>query len=201
MIDNQIIRIDGIKWWIVKSTAGNRLPIPLCPIHDLRLRPIPPIEYDPFYKKRMVGHPEDSRELECAEGLHKIGIPRKFNSEKRYIVDRIDAKVFKGMKVINLDNESVPVAESRVNSKNGKYFVKSQLMESKRGIQLVIYAGEKGKNEKTQIFVEPIVKRLDFDRKDLHPDEVFLEVTAKFNDGSSHAIKKDAKKVKNGKKK
>ena len=67
-------------------------------------------------------------------------------------------------------------------------------MESKRGKQLVIYAGEKGKKEKTQIFVEPEVKRLDFDRNDLHPDEVFLEVKATYKNGTSYKITKSKKK-------
>jgi hypothetical protein len=76
------------------------------------------------------------------------------------------------MKVLNLDDEAMPVAKEKVTSKDGKYFITAQLMESKRGLQAVIYAGEKGSAKKTQIFIEPEVKRLAFDQKDLNPSEV-----------------------------
>jgi hypothetical protein len=119
-----------------------------------------------------------------------MAIPRDFSDERQYVIDRIDAMVFKNMKLLNLDDEAVPIAESKAHSRDDKYFVTSRLMQSKRGLQLVVYAGEKGKPEKTQIFVEPEVRRLEFDRKNLHPNEVFLAVEAIFDDGSSHSIKK-----------
>ena len=63
-------------------------------------------------------------------------------------------------------------------------------MESKRGLQLVVYAGEKGKTKKAQIIIEPEIKRLAFDQQDLNPNDVFIELKATFEDGSSHTIKK-----------
>lgn len=195
-MDTKNIRIDGIKWFVYTDEKGIRTPQPLCPNHHIRMYPIPPLVYDSFYKRRVVGSIENSIELNCEEGPHILKIPRIFSKEKRYVIDRIDAKIFEGMKTVNLDDEAIPVAESK--DKNGKYFVTSKILETKRGPQLVIYAGETGKKTKAQIFAEPEIKRLDFDRNDLHPDEVFVEVTAKFKDGSSHSIKKDAKKVKNG---
>lgn len=186
MLKSKIFRIDGIKWWITwitKTSTGGRRPVPLCPVHDLRMTPVRP--YKGFF--------ENATSLKCAEGPHSIKIPRNFGDEKRYVLNRIDAKIFKNMEVINLDDEAVPIAESKVRSEDNKHFVISRLMESKRGLQLVLYAGEKGKHEKTQIFVEPEMRRMDFDRNNLHPSDVFLEVKAKYKDGSSHKIKKGKK--------
>lgn len=188
------IRIDKIKWYVYLDTNNNRVPQPICPIHHLRMRPVPPKYYDSFYRSYRDGYIGNATKLECQEGPHHIDIPRTFDQERIYVIDRIDAKIFKKMKTINLDDEAVLLVEDELKSKDGKYFINSRLVESKRGKQLVIYAGEKGKREKSQIFVEPEVKRLDFDRNDIHPDEVFAEVTAKFRDGSSHSIKKDVKK-------
>jgi len=178
MTDN--VRIDGIVWRIWVDNKNIRQVQPLCPIHSLRLRPVP---YTSAYKWG-----ESARTLKCedCDDLHKI--PRIYSSEKIYVIDRVDAKVFKGMKVLNLDDEAMPIAKEKAVSKNGKYFITTQLMESKRGIQAVIYAGEKGSSKKTQIFVEPEVKRLAFDQKDLNPSDVFLKVTATFADGTSHSM-------------
>jgi hypothetical protein len=66
-------------------------------------------------------------------------------------------------------------------------------MKSKVGERLVIYAGERGKTNKTQIFVEPRIKRLAFDQKDAHPSDVFLKVEATFEDGSSASMKRKSK--------
>lgn len=184
-----IVRIDKIKWWITTDSKGFRLPVPLCPIHNLKMYPVEKDGYG-IYRETFS---ELTRNLGCAEG-HIMELPREYKSEKRYVLDRIDSKLFKSMKVLNLDDEALPIAESKISSSNNKYFVTSRLMDSKCGKQLVIYAGEKGKSEKTQIFVEPETKRMDFDRNNLHPDEVFVEVTAKFIDGSTHTIKKEKRK-------
>jgi len=88
------------------------------------------------------------------------------------------------MHFINIDNEATPIAESKVSSKDNRFFVVSRLMESKTGLRLVVYAGEKGKKEKTQIFVEPEIKRLSFDQKDQHPTDVFTKLEAIFSDGT-----------------
>lgn len=185
-MSQEIIRIDGIKWWVTDS-KGVRTPTPLCPDHDLRARPVPPQVYrNGSYTDGSLGN---ALKLKCAEGPHEITLPRKFYEEQLYVIDRIDAKTFKGMKIVDLDGELTPIAKEKIKSKDGKYFVTSQLMQSKRGLQLVVYAGEKGSSKKTQVFVEPEIKRLAFDQKDLNPTEVFAAVKAIFIDGSSHEMK------------
>jgi hypothetical protein len=190
MDGHDIIRIDSIKWWMTKLTNGGRLPVPLCPEHDLRLTAIKPRVYNSTRRGYIDGYSEDAVSLKCAEGPHEISIPRIFSDEQQYVIDRVDAKVFKGMKILNLDDEATPIAKDKIKSKDGKYFVTSQLMDSKRGLQAVIYAGEKGSPAKTQIFISPEEKRLAFDHKDLHPTDVFLKIEATFDDGSKHSIEK-----------
>ena len=93
------------------------------------------------------------------------------------------------MKVLNLDDEAVPIAESKASSKDGKFFVTAVMVDSKVGQRVVVYAGEKGRKEKTQIFIEPNIKRLAFDQNDLHPADVFLALDGTFEDGTSFSIK------------
>lgn len=188
----QIVRVDSIKWWITKNTAGDRLAVPLCPDHDLRMSTR--AEGRVFKNGRTRDrYWNEALKLECAEGPHFFDIPREYEKEQKYVYDRIDAQIFKGMKVVDLDGELTPIAKEKLKSEDGKYFVTSQLMQSKRGLQLVVYAGEKGSGEKTQIFVEPKVKRVAFDQKDLNPTDVFTEVKATFTDGSTHTLEKGKK--------
>lgn len=102
----------------------------------------------------------------------------------------VRARKYKELQIIDIDGIKTPIAKSKTKSPDDKYFVTAQLMESKRGLQLAVYAGEVGKKDKTQIFIEPDIKRLAFDQTNLNPDAVFIELKATFNDGSSHEIKK-----------
>lgn len=186
----QIVRIDGIKWWILEKN-GFRTPQPLCPDHDLRITMNIIEIFDSDMRRRRLQNENEVKKLKCAEGPHFFNIPQGFRDEKQYVIDRIDAKVLKNMQVVDLDGELTPIAKQKLKSKDDKYFITTQLMESKRGLQVVVYAGEKGSNRKTQIFVEPEIKRLAFDQKDLNPSDVFLEINAIFNDGSNHKISKE----------
>lgn len=182
-MDQQVI-LDGIKWWI-----KNRDPQPLCPIHHLRLSP-----KKGYYKGVYDEYSRNAHYLECQECKQLFSLPRDYSQEKQYVLDKIDAKIFKNLRFINLDDEAIPIAEDKKSSEDDKFFVTSRLMKSKTGLRLIVYAGEKGKKEKTQIFVEPEIKRLSFDQKDLYPTDVFTKLEATFSDGTKGIISKDEEK-------
>lgn len=190
-MNNQTVRIDKIIWYIRVSLAGQRSIQPLCPKHHLRMVPV---------KESYMRLLDQAYKLKCADCKKPYIIPRAFSEERRYVLDKVDAKVFKGMRVLNLDDEAIPIAEEKIPSEGSKFFVTGCLMKSKVGLRLVVYAGEKGKKAKTQIFVEPDIKRLAFDQKDLHPTEVFTELEATFADKTKFSIKKDMKKKRSKKK-
>ena len=106
---------------------------------------------------------------------------------RQYVINKVNSKIFKQAKYIKLDDEAIPLAEVKV-SKNKDFFVKALLTESKVGLRLILYAGKIGNNKKTQIFVEPEIKRLAFDQNDLHPNDVFTKVEATFLDGTKASI-------------
>jgi len=126
--------------------------------------------------------------LSCGEGEHYF-FSREFNSQLRYVQDKVDAKKFQKYKYINIDGEYTPIAEAEVKSKDRNFFVHAVLTDSKVGLRMVVYAGEKGK-EKTQIFVEPDIKRLSFDQSNTHPKDVFLKLEGVFDDGSKATIER-----------
>lgn len=169
MLDKGFI-IDGIKWVI-----GQHPPkaIPLCPIDYIELDPYP-LEYVEYATDKLV----------CEKCGKKFKLPRSIVYEKQYVLRIVNSKVYKAKKYINVDDEAIPLAEKKESTKDGKYFITSLLTESKTGKRLIVYAGEKGKQQKTQIFVEPDIKRLAFDQNDLHPIDVFTKVEATFADGT-----------------
>lgn len=179
-MNEQALIIDGVKWYITtNSNNGSREVQPLCPNDCVRLS----LEVNDSYLCI----------LKCEECKQQYRLTREFNKQKRYILDKIDSKVFKNFKFINLDDEAIPIAESKVSSKDNKFFTTALLTQSKVGLRLVVYAGEKGQKEKTQIFVEPEIKRLAFDQKDLHPSDVFIKLEGTFNDGTKASIEQAVK--------
>lgn len=92
------------------------------------------------------------------------------------------------MKVVNWDDEIVPLATET--KKDDKYFVTVNLQNSRNGRRLVVYAGEKGAEKKTQIFIDADNKKMAFDPNDSHPGEVFSKIVATFQDGSEQSIQK-----------
>lgn len=190
MSKGEIFRIDGILW-LIKGSATYRFVTPLCPKHHLKMKP----EHTDRGMSLRIGN-EQASVLKCAEGPHSFDIPRSFVEEEDYVMNRIDATELKNMEVVDLDGQLTPITK-KVKDKNDKYFASTQLLESKRGLQLVVYAGERGRKEKTQIFIDPKTRRLSFDQNDLHPNDLFLELNATFDDGSIHTMKKSIKKRKN----
>lgn len=164
------VRIDGLLW---RKERGEFVPI--CPKHYLRIQ--------------LIVNNYSNCHFQCAEDKETFRIERSFNDETEYIQNKIDAKDLQKLKYVNIDGEYTPIAEDKVSSEDGKYFVRAILTDSKVGLRLVVYAGEKGK-EKSQIFVEPEIKRLAFDQTNTHPCEVFLSLEAIFDDGSSASMKK-----------
>lgn len=171
-MSDQLYRQSGVLWSPSGYTA-------YCPKHRL--------EMDSY--TRSDTKPAKYDLLRCEECPDMYQIPRDFSAEGEYLRRRLKSKNLKNAKVLNLDDEAIPIAEDDVRTKDGKYFVKALLTESKIGQRLVIYAGEKGKKDKAQIFVEPSIERLSFDQTNIHPLEIFARVDATFKSGKSHSMK------------
>lgn len=193
MESKDYIIVDKIKWWVSKNLDGtNRFPVPLCPIDHLRLDPITSMVKTGNALSLKV--PEGmANVLKCPECGKQYQLPRNLNAERTFIINKVDALFFKNQKYIDLDNVALPIAKANFKSSDKKYSANIQVMESKRGLQIVVYAGKKG-YKNAQIFIEPEIKKMSFDHSDTHPDEIFAEITAKFKDGSTHTIKNDDKK-------
>jgi hypothetical protein len=184
--EDKILRIDGVKWWIILfEGVRTSSPTALCPQHSLKLEPKPGLYLSSHgYKTKNAS---TATMLECAEGPHTITIPREFAKEQKYVIDRLDALTFEKLTVINLDDEAIPVASEEL-KKDSPFWIKAKLTDSKSGKRLIIWAGDRSKKNKTQLFIEPELKRLSFDQNDDHPTEVFAKVEVTFANNVSATI-------------
>jgi hypothetical protein len=183
-MEQKKIIIDGLVWLY----PGEFYKVdPICPKHNLRLYP----SISPHLERGEFGIILQKTQFLFCEDCNKyFELKRDFDRQIRYVVDRIDSKNFKTLKTINLDDEAIPLAEGK--NKNKDYFIVAKLTESKVGQRLVVYAGkkgEKGKEAKSQIFIEPDIKRLSFDHKDLNPNDIFIKFEATFKDGAKWTMK------------
>lgn len=186
-MEKKLCRIDNILWDIDER---NQYATPLCLIHRYEMDPYDSLEQD------MDIEPGEKKQLKCDKCKKTYPLDRRFGEEIKYVFRILASKDFKQMQVMNLDDEALPVAKNETPSRDSKYFIKSLLTRSKLGLRLVVYAGEKGRKEKTQIFIEPGMKRLAFDQKDLHPNDVFSKLEATFVDGTKAILKKNRTRIK-----
>lgn len=176
MSSHAYVIVDKVKWFIY---GESRTVQPICMKHSLRM-----------YKTRArAGEVWGSvSTLKCEECTDLLKLPRSVDMERLYIIDKVDALTFSKAKFINIDGDSISIAEDK--QTDDAHFVKAILTDSKVGKRLVVYVGKRGDKDKSQIFVEPEHKRLSFDQNNIHPSDVFTKFEATFRDGTTHMVEK-----------
>ena len=97
----------------------------------------------------------------------------------------LNSKVFKGAKLIRLDDYYMPqLSEKELSTKESKYWMSYDVKENKEGkVMLVLYLGCKQDGSKVQFFIEPETKKLSHDHKDTTPISVISRIEVQFKDG------------------
>lgn len=169
------------KYWVVNGRTAELL----CPNDKTPMREVK----DPF---RLVI--DQSSEVTCPDCNFEYSFNAPFQTVKQDVARLLDAKKYQKMEIIDIDGMGTPILKKKVTTKDGNFFASVQINESKRGPQLVIYAGKKGLKAKSQIFITPETKKMSFDHKDIKPTDIFTKVTAEFDDGSVNEIKRKGEK-------
>jgi hypothetical protein len=178
--------IDGVKWHIYVTTTQSRYAQPLCPQHNMRLQSVQNRQVVGSTGRRRWNLDSEATTMTCTDGQHNFELPRQLKDEQRHVINKIDALNFAKMTVINLDDAAIPVAVEEL--KDSDHWVKSKVTKSKTGDRLIIWAGNRSMKNKTQLFVEPALKRLSFDHNDDHPTEVFAKVEVTFANGVKSSL-------------
>ncbi len=85
--------------------------------------------------------------------------------------------------IVDIDGYQVPIAKATPPVKDDEYWVEARINDTKRGKQLVVYAGRRGAKDKAQIFIDPENDKISFDHNNIHPSDVFVRLTAEFDSG------------------
>ena len=178
-MEDKFYSLDGILWLVDKY---NDTATPICPKDKIGLSSedvIPDWDGVGLY----------TTELKCEDCGKTFKLSRALYNEKKYLVEKIKSLDRKDYAIIDLDGIQTPVTKKeKIDPENG-YFCTAQIRNSKRGPQVVIYAGKKGLKEKSQVLVMPKERRLSFDQTDINPADIFTKITAEFCDGTKHTIK------------
>lgn len=179
-MDNKLYSVDRLLWMVDKY---NDVAIPLCPKDRIKLLSVGNNNY--FATDEVID------ELECEECGKRIKLNRSLYDEKKYVIEKVLALDRKEYEIIDIDGMQTPVTKKIKIDPNTEYFCTTQIRDSKRGPQLVIYAGKKGSNRKSQIFISEEERRMSFDQNDVNPADLFAKITAEFPDGTKHVIEKN----------
>lgn len=177
---NKIYFLKGRHW--VFSEKGK--PELLCPNDKTSMRE---------KKAPIQGVFDHSSELICPDCDFSYFFDVPFSVASADVSRIIKSKDYRKMEIIDIDGIGMPVVKKKLSVNNTDYFVTIQVNKTKRGPQIVIYAGKKGYNSKSQIFVTPETSKMSFDHNNLAPSDIFTKITADFVDGSSMVIKKGGK--------
>lgn len=178
-MEDKLYRVDNIYWMVDKY---NNVAVPICPKDHIELT------YtinDDFMTDEMVD------ELKCEECNRVYKFNRPIRDEKDYAVEKVLALDRKKYEIVDIDGIQTPVTKKIKTNLGDEFFCTTQIRDSKRGPQLVIYAGKKGLGRKSQIFISEEERRLSFDQNDINPADIFSKITAEFYDGTKHTIEKN----------
>ena len=176
---------EGVVWKSSKPVISLDSQ-PYCNKHKLPLQYVHDYVSDDEY---VLSCPEDSEEFQFKRGLY---------SHRKFIIMKMEAAGFKDMKVQYIDAEGNNVLakerdELKGKSGKGGYWVEAKLTDTAKGIQLMVQAGKKDNNKKSQLFIDTPAQRLSFDKseKDNHPSGMFTKVSAEFKDSTTEITHKN----------
>jgi hypothetical protein len=95
----------------------------------------------------------------------------------------LESASLKDAEIVDVDGYQVPIAKATPPAKDKEYWAEVRINDTKRGKQLVVYAGKRGSSDKTQIFIDPENDKISFDQNNIHPNDVFTKVIAEFDSG------------------
>lgn len=132
---------------------------------------------------------ESHLQLICPEDKKAWDIPEfdYYVLQRRYVSTR-NARLMKDVQIVDLDGMQVPIAVARTPLEDAEYWAEVRINKSKKGKQLVVYAGRRGASDKVQLFLDLENDKITFDQNNLHPNEVFTRVVADFDSGRSVAM-------------
>jgi hypothetical protein len=155
-------------------------PIAYCPEHRMRLE----IALARGGLAQQTTSASGHASLICPTDGKHFPIPNQsFWILQHRFLAALEAADLKEAEIVDVDGYQVPIAKAEPPSKDSEYWAQVRINDTKRGKQLVVYAGKRGAHDKTQIFIDPENDKISFDQNNTHPNDVFTKLTAEFDSG------------------
>jgi hypothetical protein len=110
------------------------------------------------------------------------------STARRRFAAALESLSLRDAEIVDLDGYQVPIAKAKPDKKDDTFWVEARINETKRGKQVVIYAGERGASDKSQIFIDSENEKITFDQNNIHPNDVFTKVVADFKSGKKATL-------------
>jgi hypothetical protein len=107
---------------------------------------------------------------------------------KRHFLAAIEAADLQNADIVDIDGYQVPIVKAIPPSKDKQFWAEVRINDTKRGKQLVVYAGKRGEEDKAQIFIDPENDKISFDQNNMHPNDIFVKVVADFDSGKKATL-------------
>lgn len=107
---------------------------------------------------------------------------------RRRFFSALEAIQLRDAEIVNVDGYQIPIAKARTADKDDAYWVEARINDTKKGKQLVVYAGKKGEHDKSQIFLDTENDKISFDQNNIHPSDVFVRLVGEFKSGKKTSM-------------
>ena len=164
--------------WVNKAFG----PIAYCPEHRIELE-----------VATSWGHKTQSIASGYNNGVHNFVCPidektypifmNDIALMQRRFLSTLESLSLKDAEIVSIDGYQIPIAKSLPSEKDGEYWVEARINDTKKGKQLVVYAGKRGEKDKSQIFIDTENDKISFDQNNIHPSDVFVRLTGDFKSG------------------
>jgi len=102
---------------------------------------------------------------------------------QRRFFSTLESISLKDAEIVSIDGYQIPIAKNKTPEKDEDYWVEARINDTKKGKQLVVYAGKRGESDKAQIFIDTVNDKISFDQNNIHPNDIFVRLTGQFKSG------------------
>lgn len=142
---------------------------PHCPIDKCELN----VEYNDM-----------ETDFSCPQCDFTVSMKKDYPYLRDDIEKIICADSFKDAEIVNIDGESIKIAKEE--GKDSDYWLEASISKNSKGVkQVMVLAGSRKNEDKTQLFLDIDNEKLSFDQNNDHPKKLLAKVTATFKDTTS----------------
>ena len=172
---------DELLWQDVGHSHG---PYAYCPEHRMKLDVLSKLGTGTYVSQDSQTLGRYDIQLVCPKDQKAFPLPPGgLPMLRRHFLAALEAIDLQNAEIVDVDGYQIPIAKADAPKKDDEYWAQVRINDTKRGKQLVVYAGKRGDRDKVQMFLDLENDKITFDQNNMHPNDVFVRVTGEFRNG------------------